>query len=377
MNHQGTINILFHSKLPHANMGGQKSLLALIDKLDLVRFKPFLTMPKDGELRNLAEDRGVEVFIKKVPPMNIMSLFKLLLVRNEYVEFIKKNDIKLIHTDDDKFAFFSTFIARKAGIKSIYHARVAQNHKYDRLLEPRIDQIVGISDSINFRFNQTTINSKFVKIYNGVDCELFHNNYNKLEIRSELELDSDSTILLFVGQLLVTKGLDDILESMKILSNRSENKYQLYVLGNEPKEGLLDYFSSRVEELGVKDRVFFMGQKSNVNKWMQAADIVLFPAHKGEGMGRVPFEAMATSTPVIATNIIGVNESVTNEVGRLVDQEDPKAIAEAIENLTNNKELYSNLALECRKRALELFDIKNHAVNMMNLFKEMVEKNEN
>ncbi len=371
---QETINILFHSKLPHAKMGGQKSLLALIDNMDRTKFKPYLTMPFDGELRNLAEERGMEVLIKPVPPMNIMSFFKLIKVRNEYAKFIKKKNIKLIHTDDDKFAYFSTFIAKKAGIKSIYHARVAQNHKYDKLLEPRIDQLVGISEATIFRYKESTIKSKFIKVFDGLDCELFHSNYNQSEVKNKLEMDEDSTALLFVGQLLVSKGLDDILDATKILSESSKNKYKLYILGTEPKVGLLDYFTNRAKELAIDIDVIFVGQKSNVQEWMQAADIVLFPSHIGEGMGRVTYESMATATPVIATDIVGVNESVTNEVGILINQEDPKAMAEAIELLTNNKELYNKLAIAGRKRALEVFDIKIHAKKMMDLFEEIVEK---
>ncbi|MER3329067.1 MAG: glycosyltransferase, partial [Candidatus Kapaibacterium sp.] len=218
-------------------MGGQKSLLALIDNLDRTRFKPYLTMPLDGELKNLAEERGIEVFIKPVPPMNLMSFFKLIKLRNEYVKFIKKNQIKLIHTDDDKFAYFSTFIARKAGIKSIYHARVAQIHKYDKILEPRIDQIIGISDATIFRFKESTINSKFIKIFDGLDCQLFHSDYNQSELKKKLEINENSTTLLFVGQLLVTKGLDDILDAMNILSENSKKEFKLYIIGTEPRDG--------------------------------------------------------------------------------------------------------------------------------------------
>ena len=371
------INILFHSKLPHAKLGGQKSLLALIDNLERSKFKPFLTMPIDGELRNLAEERGVKVLIKDVSGLKLNNLFKLIKTRNEYADFIKQNNIKFIHTDDDKFAYFSTFIAKKAGIKSIYHARVAQKHKYDRLFEPRINQIIGISDAIFFRYKDSTINCKFVKIYNGVDCQLFHSDYVQSEIKRKLEIDEGSTSLLFVGQLLVTKGLDDILDAMKLLFDNSKNKYKLYILGSEPHAGLHDYFYNRTKELGLLDNVLFVGQKNNVHEWMQAADIVLFPSHIGEGMGRVTYESMATSTPVIATDIVGVNEAVTDEVGILIKQEDPKALAEAIERLVNDKELYVKLAKAGRKRALEVFDIKIHARKVMELYEKMVMSNEN
>lgn len=369
---QKIINILYHSKLPHAKMGGQKSLLALIDNLDRTKFNPILTMPLDGELRNLAENRGIEVLIKPVPPMNIMSIFELIKVRNEYVRFIKEHNIKIIHTDDDKFAYFSTFIAKKAKIKSIYHARVAQNHKYDKLLEPRINQIIGISDATKFRFKESTLNTKFVKIFNGVDCELFSSNYNQAQIRQKLNIDSESTILLFVGQLLITKGLDDILNALEILSETSNNNYKLYIIGSESKKGKLDYFKSRTKELKLNKNVLFVGQKSNVNEWMQAADILLFPSHKGEGMGRVTYESMATSTPVIATDIVGVNEAVTSDVGILINQGDPKAMAAAIERLSCDKELYNKFAIEGKKRALNVFDIKKHAYEVMRLYETMV-----
>lgn len=366
------INILYHSKLPHAKMGGQKSLLALIDNLDRERYKLYLTMPEDGELRVMAEEKGVQVIIKPVPPMKVTNLFRFRNIINEFADFIRKNNIKLIHTDDHKFAYLSTFIARKSGAKSIYHARVAQKHKYDTLLEPRIDQIIGISDATLFRYKESTINNKFTKIYNGVDCELFHPDYNQSELKNKLEIDGNSTTLLFVGQLLVTKGLDDILDTMKLLADNSVNKYKLYILGSEPQDGLKDYFSNRAMELGVQDSVVFVGQKRNVHEWMQAADIMLFPTHLGEGMGRVTYESMATSTPVIATDIVGVNEAVTDEVGILISQEDPKALAEAIEQLTNDKVLYNKLAKAGRRRALELFDIKTHARRVMELYEKMV-----
>ncbi|MER3329191.1 MAG: glycosyltransferase family 4 protein, partial [Candidatus Kapaibacterium sp.] len=132
-----------------------------------------------------------------------------------------------------------------------------------------------------------------------------------------------------------------------------------------------------VKDLDLNNNVMFLGQKNNVQEWMQAADIVLFPSHIGEGMGRVTYESMATSTPVIATDIVGVNESVTDEVGTLINQEDPKAMAEAIELLSNDKELYRKLALAGRKRALELFDIKTHASRIMELYIKLVKSNEN
>lgn len=367
------INILFHSKFPHARMGGQKSLLALIDNLDITNFKAFLTMPADGELRILAEKRGIEVLIKPMPVMTLKNIFKLVKIRKEFVDFIKENNIKIIHTDDDKFAFFSTFIAKNSSVKTIYHSRVALKHKYDKLLEARVDIIVGISNAVLNRFDRQKYEDKLRKIYNGVDCEIFHNHYTKEEIQAILGFEKNQLNLIFVGQLKVSKGLDDLIKAATILKEEMNSNFKIYILGEEIEQGMKDYFLSSVENLNLTKNIVFCGQQNNVEKWLQASDILLFPSHEGaEGMGRVPFEAMATATPTIASNISGVNEAVTNEVGILIEEKSPKQLADAILSLANNKELYSHLSINGRKRALEVFDIKIHAQNMMNLFQEMV-----
>lgn len=356
-------------------MGGQKSLLALIDNMDREKFTPLLLLQDDGELMQMAEDRGVTVFKQHIPGFKPPNLFKLLRIRNRIKKFIKNNDIDIVHSDDAKFAYFSTLVAKKVNVKTIYHARVTDGRKYDKLLEKSIDKVIGISEATRMRFDNIP-KSKFQVVHNGVNCDIFHNNYDKYEVRDRLGVEKDNKILVFVGQIKESKGLGDIFDALSSLDDL--NSYKLYILGSEPEEGKLVIFTSLAKKLGLENIVKFVGQKSNVNEWLQAADLVLFPSHEGaEGMGRVPFEAMATSTPVIATNISGVNEAVNSDVGILVEQESPEQLAEAITKLLNDEELYNRLATNGRKRALELFDIKVHAKNMMDLFEEMVNENEN
>jgi glycosyltransferase involved in cell wall biosynthesis len=366
------IGVLFHSRYNHAKMGGQKSLLTLIDHLDRKRIKPYLIIPKDGELRLLAEKKGVEVCIKSIPSYKPINFFKLKKTRNEIVSFVKERNIKLIHSDNVRFSYFSTFVAKKARIKSIYHARVNGWRKYDKQMESRIDKIIGISESPKNRFPVLGNSEKYKVIYNGTDCNTFTDDYNQMDVRKELGVSQYKKVVLFVGKLRESKGLDDSLEALKLIENGDDIAY--YVIGSEEQKGNKEKYLEMSQNLECS--VHFIGQKDNVYKWMQAADIVLFPSHN-EGMGRVPFEAMATGTPVIACDIPGVNEAVTNEVGILVKVKSPQQLANAIIKLLNDDELYNKLARNGRKRALELFDIKVHAKNMMELFEEMVNENEN
>ena len=367
------INILFQSSYEHARMGGQKSLLALIDYLDRDVFVPFLTVPNEGELKEISITKGIEVFVQPLTGMKPKNFFRLKKVRDKFVKYINENNISIIHTDSDKFAFFATFIARKAKIKVLYHGRVTLSYKYDKFIESRVDRIVGISEATKHRFKKSIVEKKFSVIYNGVDCNLFSNIYNKNEVQTKLGLDPTKRNMLFVGQIKEGKGLSEIIEAAKILDEKEPNLYRFYILGKESDPGNLELFENKIQEYGLEDNFIFKGQQQNVHKWLQATDILLFPSHEGvEGMGRVPFEAMATGTPVIASNISGVNEAVTDKVGILIEEKNPAALANAIELLMNDKVLYNKLAKAGRKRALELFDINLHAVNMMNLFQEMV-----
>lgn len=371
MSNANPISVLFHSAYSHARMGGQKSLLALIDNMDRDKFSPYLLLQDEGELVGMADERNVPVFKQSIPGFKPINLFRLIKIRNRISKIVVDNGIDIIHSDDAKFAYFSTFIAKKAHVKTVYHSRVTDGRKYDKLLESRIDKVVGISNATKVRFDGISDTEKFQVIHNGVDCDKFNDNYDKYVIREKLSIEKDKKILVFVGQIKKSKGLVEIIEAANILSKSDDIK--VYILGSEPEPGLKQEFVNLINKYKLKEIIDFVGQKYNVNEWLQASDIVLFPSHEGaEGMGRVPFEAMATSTPVIATDISGVNEAVNNEVGILIKQERPDQLAEAITKLLNDKELYNKLADNGRKRALELFDIKVHAKNMMDLFEGLI-----
>lgn len=68
---------------------------------------------------------------------------------------------------------------------------------------------------------------------------------------------------------------------------------------------------------------------------MTAADLVVLPS-RWEGMALVPLESMAVGTPVIASDVNGMREAVSANVGQLVRPEDPRALAAAIRDWLDN-----------------------------------------
>jgi D-inositol-3-phosphate glycosyltransferase len=95
------------------------------------------------------------------------------------------------------------------------------------------------------------------------------------------------------------------------------------------------------EELGLLDLVAFLGARDQdtLQYYFSAADVLVMPSHY-ESFGMVALEAMACGTPVIASDVGGLQELVKdNKTGIRVKANDPNALAKAIERLMDNEVL--------------------------------------
>lgn len=361
------IKVLYQSSIPHIKMGGQKSLLALIDNLDYDIYEPEVIVPEPGPLSDRLAKRGIKTHIARVPAFKLNKIFKIIQSYFKFKKLINENGYSIVHSDHDKFMIFVSYITKKA--KTVYHARVVHSHKYDKYLQERLDAIIGISEGVLQRFNKGKYSNKLHKIYNGVDCNLFTPIDDRIGLKKTLELDPEKFIVLFVGQMKEGKGIFELVKAAEKLKEESINFILIGdFLDDSIKEDWLEY-----KEKNVLNSVEWLGQKKDIYKWMQASDILILPSHEGiEGMGRVLFEAMACGTPTIASDTSGVREAITTETGILFAEKSESEIADAILELKNNNKKWQSKSVACRERAVNVFDIKIHAKNVMNLYKELL-----
>lgn len=361
------VKILYQSSIPHIKMGGQKSLLALIDNLDYDKYEPEVIIPESGPLGDALKERGIRTHILRVPAFKPIKAVKILKSYFKLKKLIDENGYKIIHSDHDKFMIFVSYITKKA--KTVFHARVVNSHKYDKYLQERLHAIIGISVGVLRRFDGHKNPDKLHKIYNGVDCHLFTPVEDRVAQKKLLGLSTDKFTVLFVGQMKEGKGIFDLIEAAKIL--KDENIAFIFI-GDFLDKETQEKWSRLVEFANLKN-INWLGQKSDIYKWMQASDLLVLPSHEGiEGMGRVIFEAMACGTPAIASDTSGVREAITPETGILFSEQSAESISKAILELQNNKEKWQQFSIAGRKRAKRVFDIKIHAENVMNLYAELL-----
>jgi glycosyltransferase involved in cell wall biosynthesis len=151
---------------------------------------------------------------------------------------------------------------------------------------------------------------------------------SRLERRRELGLAADDVLCVTAARLDHVKGFDLQLQAIAHLRNGPARPHLRFAwLGTGPLADALKY---KAVELGVGDRIDFLGQRWDVPAWLDAADIFLLPS-RAEGMPLCLMEAMAKGVPVAASAVSGIPEELGN-TGRLLP--DPAlggdAIVEAI-----------------------------------------------
>ncbi len=165
------------------------------------------------------------------------------------------------------------------------------------------------------------------------------------------EHDLGNGYLLFVGRLRIRKGVEVLLEA---LARPGLGRAHLLVAGDGEHRGALE---EKAQELGVYDRVRFLGRCSagQVRSLLDGASALVVPSIY-EGMPLVILEAMEAARPVIASEVSGIPEVVTNGLtGWLVPAEDPRSLAAALEELIFDPDEGRRRGREGRQRVREQF----------------------
>ena len=179
------------------------------------------------------------------------------------------------------------------------------------------------------------------------------------KVRQECGFGEEHTVLVFLGALLVDKGVFVLLEAFQQLHQWHPNMGVLFMGDGPCRSGL----QSAASQGGVEGCVALTGfvDYKDVPGYLAAGDIFVFPT-KHEGMGRALMEAMAMELPVIATGVGGVPELVQHNVtGLLLERGTADEIAVAIEGLLDNPEGAETLGKNARRLIVEQYSFKPNA----------------
>ena len=135
---------------------------------------------------------------------------------------------------------------------------------------------------------------------------------------------------------------------------------------------LRENLQNKATLLGIEDRLVFMGYQKNVIELMAEADIMLMPS-KIEGLPGVILEAMSCGLPVVASDVGGISEVITEGyTGYLVNDFDAAKYLNRIELLLNNNSIYKNIQLNAIELIKNTYLMYLIAVKFTNTYKEIL-----
>jgi len=206
---------------------------------------------------------------------------------------------------------------------------------------------------------------KVVQVYPGIDMRGIPTNGNGRTGRNGSSA-AHRPVVLFVGRLQWTKGLQALLVAIDILRQRKQLDTDLWVIGGGDQVP----FKAMAESLRLRERVSFLGTLSNseVRAKMAKADVFCFPSLLSpnwmEQYGFAVVEAMASGLPVVAFDSGSIRE-VCGEDAVYASTGNAHSLAEGIELLTRNGDDSVNRGKKLRNRALREFDADMQGQKML------------
>lgn len=327
--------------------------------------------PIGDELKKL----GVPVDLLPIKNLrNPLDIFRLM-------NYIRQHKPDVIHTQLETSDALGTIAARLLHIPSVSTLHTLEQHGTRKRKRWRnalrwnslnmfARRVIAVSDVAHRHYISLGFRSeKLITLYNGIDLKKFRTETEATLNKNDIfGVPNESTVLTTVAVLREPKGIQYLLHALPAIIEKVPNLYYA-VIGDGPYRQNLEQLSST---LGIRERVLFMGYRSDIPEILAASDLFVLPTLV-EALPTVLFEAMAAGVPVIVSNVGGVPEIVEHDVnGLLIPPADSTVLATACLRLLLDEALCNRLTTAARATVANRFDVRQQAGRLIALYDQMV-----
>ncbi|MEX1030605.1 MAG: N-acetyl-alpha-D-glucosaminyl L-malate synthase BshA [Paenibacillaceae bacterium] len=221
-----------------------------------------------------------------------------------------------------------------------------------RLAINESDAVTAVSDDLIRETRQALgIEKPIDLVYNFVDKRVYYPRGCDI-LRTEYA-EPHEKILMHISNFRPVKRVADVIDIFARVNEKIPSRLLLVGEGTD-----LSKICSKVKELGLQNRVSFLGKQDEVAQIISLADIMLLPSEK-ESFGLVALEAMACGVPTVASNAGGIPELVTHgQTGYLAPVGDTVQMSEYVIKLLSDEALYQSFSQACVQRAQNQFCVE-------------------
>jgi glycosyltransferase involved in cell wall biosynthesis len=226
-------------------------------------------------------------------------------------------------------------------------------------------KIIAVSESVKkYVISRGASPSKVRTVYNGLDLEEFDKDL--LGFRSRRK-----RVILCAGLVVRRKRQEDAIKALSFLSEDMPDA-RLWIAGRITEKDYLEELKGLALELGVSDRVEFLGLREDLVELMQEASVLIHCADS-EGLPWVILEAMALGLPVVGSGIEPIKEIIDNGAnGFIVPPNEPLEYAKALGQILQQPILSEKLTKNARSTVENRFSASTMVAQIAEIYRELV-----
>lgn len=357
------------------NIGGAgKCLLALLENFDYSSFEVKVVLPKNSLLKPHIDKLNIPVI--EVDGIADKSLDAGAI--GELKRIFKAEKPDLVHTHASMSARIA---ARQAGAKVIYtrHSVFKPSKKIShgpgKLINGMInnylaDGIIAVAEAAKENLTDTGVSAKKIRvILNGVDALKETSESEKSQLRERFGVKSGEKVVSIVARLEDIKGHEYFIEAADELIKKGI-KARFFIAGTGSYENVL---KEKVKAMNLTDNVIFTGFITDVDKLMAITDVQANASYGTEATSLALLEGMSIGIPAVVSDF-GGNPGVikTGRNGIVVPKQNSHALAEGLEKLLTDDELYKKMSAGAREIFNSAFTSKAMTENTENYYKEII-----
>lgn len=343
--------------------GGESHLLSLVQNLDKEKFESHVLSFTDGPMVDRLKEMGIPVYI--IPTTKPFDFSKW----GEVKKLMQKIEIDLVHAHGTRANSNVNWAAHSLRIPVIYTVHGWSFHQDQNPIVRTIrvmgeNYLIRNSDlNISVSSSNQQSGKKYLKhfdsvvVNNGIDLNRFNPQSSHKDIREELQIGKDKTLVLFIARFTSHKQPLSLIKAFKEAVKQLPSLHLLMVGEGDQREEALKI----VAEEKLEEKTTLLPFRQDVPDVLAAADIFVLPS-LWEGLPIGLLEAMAMGKAVIATNVDGTCEIIRDgDNGRLIETSELiPALTKALVELGGDGALRESF----QKRAVQTVTSQYNAANM-------------
>ncbi|MDZ7824291.1 MAG: glycosyltransferase family 4 protein [Ahrensia sp.] len=255
-------------------------------------------------------------------------------------------------------------------LKLVFTSASQRKHKaYTKWLITKMDSVIATSAK-----TATYLSVPNTIIMHGIDADRFSPVDDKMAAKQAVGLPTDKKIVGCFGRIRAQKGSDLFIDAM-ILALQSNPSWIAILAGRATLEhaAFQKDMEARIANAGMVDRIIFVGEHTDIERWYQALDLFIAP-QRWEGFGLTPLEAMSCGVPVIATNVGAFDELIIEgSTGYILENFEASIMAEQAIIMMRDDTLRQKMSLGCRQHIVSKFSLSREVEQLNSVYRQVLQ----